>query len=298
MPAVKSPDPKAVVLLLHWQATWVGLLAIAVSLGLVVWYATALRRFSSARAAGTTTARKWSPYSTASFVVGVVVLAYVFDGGVTQYQQDDFTAHMVQLLLIVYVAPPLLAAGAPVRLALLSTRGAGGRYIVRVLHSGWARVFLHPATGFVASFATLYVYLLSPLYGASAQHPVLLAYVQAQLLVLSSLMWWPVVGRDALPRAVGFGWRFVVVTASVPFVGFLGVYLAAVSSPIYPAGNTLADTRQGGNILWALGVLFVVSALTYLFIEWAREEQQRADRADRQLDAALGATRSASSPPG
>ncbi|MCL6091976.1 MAG: cytochrome c oxidase assembly protein [Actinobacteria bacterium] len=298
MPEPKSPDPKTIVLLFHWQAGWVGLLAVALSLASLAWYATAVRRLAFAREAGAATTRKWSPYTTASFVVGVLVLAYVFDGGINHYQRDNFTTHTVQLLLLVYVVPPLLAAGSPLRLVLLTSRGVAGRGLVRFLHSRSARLVLHPATGFVCTFATLYVYLLTPIYATSEHHPVLLAYAQLQLLVSSGFMWWAIVGRDALPRAIGFGWRFALVFASVPFIGFLGVDIAAASSPLYPGGNTLADTHQGANVLWALGVLFVVSALTYLFIEWAREEQRRADRADRQLDAALVAARSVSPPPG
>jgi putative copper resistance protein D len=298
MPALKSPDPKTIVLLFHWQASWIGLLAVAVSLASLAWYATAVRRLALAQATGLAATRRWSPYTTASFVVGVLVLAYVFDGGISRYQRDNFTTHTVQLLLLAYVAPPLLAAGSPLRLVLLTSRGVAGRGLVRFLHSGWARLVLHPATGFVAMLATLYVYLLTPIYAASEHHPVLLAYAHLQLLVASSLMWWAIVGRDALPRAIGFGWRFALVFASIPFIGFLGVDIAAVSSPLYPDGNTLADTHQGANVLWALGVLFVVTALTYLFIEWAREEQRRADRADRQLDAALVAARSVPPPPG
>lgn len=288
---VKSPDPKAVVLVLHWQVTWVGLLALALSLASLAWYLTALRRLALAQSAGTARKVKWSPYTTASFVVGLAVVAYVFDGGIAAYQRDNFTMHTLQLLLLMYVAPPLLAAGSPVRLALLTSRGAVSRGLVHVLRSGWARLLSHPAVGFLVAIATLYVYVVTPVYSASEHHPLLLAYAQLQLLVASSLMWWPIVGRDALPRAVGFGWRFALVFASVPFAGFFGVYIAALTSPVFPPANTLADTHQGGNVFWALAVLFVVAAATYLFVEWAREEQRRTDQADRQMEAALVATR-------
>ena len=290
---VRSPDPKTVVLVLHWQVTWVGFLALALSLASLAWYLTALRRLSVAQPEGTVRKVKWSPYTTASFVVGLAVIAYVFDGGIARYQRDNFTMHTVQLLLLMYVAPPLLAAGSPLRLALLTSRGTVSHGLVHVLRSGWAKLVSHPAIGFLATIATLYIYFVTPVYAASEHHPLLLAYAELQLLVASSLMWWPIVGRDALPRVVGFGWRFALVFGSVPFAGFLGVYLAALTSPIFPPANTLADTHQGGNVFWALAVLFVVAAATYLFIEWAREEQRRTDRADRQLEAALVATRPA-----
>lgn len=294
---VKSPDPKAVVLLFHWQATWVGLVVLGASLAALMWYAGAVRRLGRVRSGGEGShAKKWPAYTSASFVVGVLIVAYVFDGGIVYYQQDNFTTHVVQLLLLFYVAPPLLAAGAPLRLALLTSRGRTERALLHALHSRLAKVLSHPLVGFVAAVATLYVYLLTPVYAASERHPLLLAYAQVQILVVSSLLWWAVVGRDALPRVLGFGWRFALVFGSIPFVGFLGVGIAAATSPLYPAGNTLVDTHQGGNVFWGLGVLFVVAMATYLFVEWAREEQRRAEQRDRQLDAALAVARSIALP--
>ena len=294
---VKSPDPKAVVLLFHWQATWVGLVVLATSVAVLVWYWRATRRLGRLRTGlEGSRPRKWSPYTSASFAVGVLIVAYVFDGGIAHYQRDNFTTHAVQLLLLFYVAPPLLAGGAPLRLALVTSRGGTERVLAEALHSRPAKVLSHPLVGFVAAVATLYAYLLTPVYAASERHPLLLAYAQVQVLVVGSLLWWAVVGRDALPRALGFGWRFGLVFGSIPFVGFLGVGIAAATSPLYPAGNTLVDTHQGGNVFWGLGVLFVVAMATYLFVEWAREEQQRAEQGDRQLDAALAVARSVALP--
>jgi cytochrome c oxidase assembly factor CtaG len=90
-----------------------------------------------------------------------------------------------------------------------------------------------------------------------------------------------------------FGMRFVLVLLLIPFNLALGLAVASVTQPLYPAGNNLADTQQGGNVLVGLAEVLVVAALALLFVEWAREEERGALRNDRQLDAALSAARAA-----
>jgi cytochrome c oxidase assembly factor CtaG len=281
----KSPGPQPGTLLASWQHGWPALIALALQLAALGWYVSSVRRLGKE-------GRAWSPYSTASFVVGLVVLAYGYEGGVAQYERTNFTAHVVQILMLTAVAPALLAGGRPLRLALSAGSGRQARAVVAVLRSSWTRALTHPLFGFMVASATVYLYLLTPLYAVSMRHPAFLAYVHLQFFVSGSLMWWQVVGRDSLPHAAGFGWRFAVVVASVPVTAFLGLLVASARKPLYPVANTLSETRQGGNVLWAIWLVFVVAALGYLFVEWAREEERRAALADRQLDAALEAARS------
>ena len=90
--------------------------------------------------------------------------------------------------------------------------------------------------------------------------------------------------------------RFVLVLLMIPFNLALGLAVANVTQPLYPAGNTLADTQQGGGVLLGLAEVLVVAALALLFVEWAGEEERSAVRNDRQLDAALAAARAAVGP--
>jgi cytochrome c oxidase assembly factor CtaG len=92
--------------------------------------------------------------------------------------------------------------------------------------------------------------------------------------------------------------RFVLVLVQIPFDAALGLVIAMATKPFYPAGNTLADTQNGGNVLLGLAEVLIVAVLALLFVEWAREEERKAVLADRQLDAALEAARSVAGPPG
>lgn len=284
-----SPDPQASVLLFGWQTHWTSLVALVVQLSVLAWYLTSTRRLGAL-------GRSWSWLRTASFVVGVLVTVYATLGGIAHYQQRNFTTHVIQLLLLIDVAPPMLAMGAPLTLALQSSPRRVSAALFDVLHGGSARALTHPLVAFTLAMGTMYAYLLSPLYALSERHPVFLAYVHLQFFLVGCVLWWLVVGRDAMPRRLGVGMRFVLVLVQIPFDAGIGLAVATATKPLYPAGNTLADTQNGGNVLLGLAEVLIVAVLALLFVEWAREEERKAVRADRQLDAALAATRSALGP--
>jgi cytochrome c oxidase assembly factor CtaG len=283
---VKSPDPQTGVLLFTWQTHWISLVALAVQLVVLGWYLSSVRRLAGRGA-------HWSVLRTLYFVVGMAIVAYATEGGIAHYQTSNFTAHVVQVLLLVDVGPPLMALGAPVTLALQSSSRRRSAQLVRVLRSWPVQAVSRPLVAFVITMGSMFVYFLTPLYQSSVQHPVFLAFTHLYFVLVGLLLWVLVAGQDGLPRRLRFGMRFVLVLLLIPFNLALGLAVASVTQPLYPAGNTLADTQQGGNVLLGLAEVLVVAALALLFVEWAREEERSAVRTDRQLDAALAAARAA-----
>jgi putative copper resistance protein D len=287
---MKSPSPQTGTLIFHWQTHWTSFVALALQLLALAWY---LR--STSRLAGR--GRSWSLWRTAGFLAGLLVVAYAAEGGMALYDRSNFTVSVIQHLLLITVAPPLLAMGAPITLALQASSWRTTAALLQVLHGAPARLLTHPVVAFTGLMGTMYVYFLTPLYGYSEEHPLLEAYVLLHFLMAGCLFWWPMVSKDLLPRRFGFGTRFALVFVSIPFNAVLGLIIAGAGRPLYPAGNTLADTHSGGNVLWGLLEVFTVAALALLFVQWAREEERRAVRADRQLDAALAAARASVAPP-
>jgi putative copper resistance protein D len=279
-----SPDPQTSDLLFGWQTQWTSFVAVVVQVAALAWYLRSTRRLGAL-------GRRWSPLRTASFVVGILVTAYAVEGGIAYYQQRTFTTHVIQLLLLIDVAPPLLAMGAPLTLALQSSPRRVSAALFAVLHGRTVGVLTNPLAVLVLSMGTMYVYFLTPLYRISEAHPVFLAYVHLQFFLVGCGLWWLVVGRDALARRLGVGRRFVLVLVQIPCDAALGLVIAMATKPFYPAGNTLADTQTGGNVLLGLAEVLIVAVLALMFVEWAREEERKAVAADRQLDAALAAAR-------
>lgn len=286
---VKSPDPQPGVLLFTWQTHWISFVALAVQVVVLAWYLSSTRRVGARRG-------RWSLFRTACFVVGLLVVAYATEGGIAHYQTSNFTAHVVQLLLLVDVGPPLMALGAPVTLALQSSSRRRAATLVRVLRSWPVQALSQPLVAFAIPMGSMFVYFLTSLYQYSEQHPVFLAFVHLYFVLTGLNLWVLIVAQDGLPRRLRFGMRFVLVVLLIPFNLALGLGVANVAQPLYPAGNTLADTQQGGGVIVGLALVLIVLALALLFVEWAREEERSALRTDRQLDAALAAARAAVGP--
>jgi cytochrome c oxidase assembly factor CtaG len=286
---IKSPDPQASILLFTWQTYWVSFVALAVQVAVLAEYLARVRRLDRR-------GRHWSVFRTLCFVLGAVIVAYAFEGGIAHYQSSNFTAHVVQVLLLVDVGPPLLALGAPITLALQSSSRRHGALLVGMLRSWPVQAVSQPLVAFAITMGSMFVYFLSPIYQFSVQHPLFLAFAHLYFVLVGLLLWVLIAGQDGLPRRLRFGMRFVLVTLLIPFNLALGLAVANVAQPLYPAGNTLADTQQGGNVLLGLAEVLVVAALALLFVEWAKEEERSAVRTDRQLDAALAAARAAVGP--
>lgn len=282
---LKSPNPTTHYLVTGWQTHWSSLLSLALQLGVVAWYVLRVRRVTAAGG-------RWPLLRTVVFTLGMAVVAYGFEGGLSAYDRDNFTAHVTQLFLLIDIAPPLLAFGAPVRLGA-QVPGALQPLALWCSRSRLVEALTRPLVAFAVYMATLYVYFLTPIYHFSVSHPAVLTYVQVQFLLSGAVMWWVVIGRDALPCQARFGRRFVMVFAAIPFLAYLGTVLGDLRSPLYAAANTVHDTRSGGDVLWALSEVFIVAVLAYLFVEWAHDEERRAVANDKRLQSALADARQA-----
>src|SRR5690606_38946475 len=92
----------------------------------------------------------WSPWRTASWVTGILVLAWTGNGGPAMYGHVLFSAHMVQHMILAMVIPLFLVLAAPVTLAAraLPPRHDGSRgpreWILTIVHSRWGGFFAHP----------------------------------------------------------------------------------------------------------------------------------------------------------
>ena len=158
------------------------------------------------------------------------------------------------------------------RLAVVSRRVSAALFAA--LHSRTVRALSNPLAALILSMGTMYVYFLTPLYRFSEEHPVFLAYVHLQFFLAGCALWWLVVGRDALARRLGVGMRFVLVLVQAPCDAALGLVIAMATKAFYPAGNTLADTQTGGNVLLGLAEVLIVAVLALMFVEWARRRTQ------------------------
>ena len=280
--AATPPPPSFPGVLLSWHfdpLVVVGLLAV----GLL--YGAGLRRLAAA-------GRPWPARRTWAFYGGLGVIALALLSPVATYDVAVFSVHVGQHMVLTMFAPPLLALGAPITLALLATSTPVRKRIVRVVHSAPLRVLGHPLLAWVLFTGSLYALYYSPLFGLSLRNSFVHAFVHLHFLLAGLLFWWPIVGVDPtrwrLHPAARLGYLFLM----LPFHAFLGVAILNSEALLDPVMlqfapswlHVLADQRAGGGVLWGAGDLISVVAALGIMSAWANQDEKQAAREDRRLE--------------
>jgi putative copper resistance protein D len=209
------------------------------------------------------------------------------------YADQLFSVHVVQHTLLSMVAPPLIALGAPITLALRATAPATGRRIVRVVRSRPIEVLGHPALAWLLFTFTLYGLYFTSLFDLSLRNQVVHQAVHAHFLAVGLLFWWPVVGLDPTRWKMTHPARLLYFLLMLPFHAFLG--LSIMSSDVLMAPSLglvartwgpspVADQHAAGALLWASGELLTVAAAMGIMVAWMAHEERAGERADRRLD--------------
>ncbi|WP_233571818.1 cytochrome c oxidase assembly protein [Cellulomonas triticagri] len=242
----------------------------------------------------------WPPGRTAAWLLGCVLLAWVTSGGPNVYGSVHFSTHMILHMGLMMYVPLPLALGAPVLLALraLPARDDASRgpreWLLLVVHSRYLAVLSRPAVaGTVFAGSLVAFYYTGWFEYALFEHPGHLL-MQVHFLLSGYLFFWVLVGVDPGPDRASYPIRLVTLLATMAFHAFFGVAVMG-STEVLGAGwwaalggadtaALLADQAIGGSIAWGAGELPVVIAALVVAVQWARDDERRARRTDRQAD--------------
>ena len=190
------------------------------------------------------------------------------------------SAHMVQHLLLMLVAAPLLArsapAGALLRGSPLGVRRAVTRARRRLaLSRRHTAVWRHAPTVWLLHVGALWTWHAAVLYEAALAHEAVHAVEHLVFLVTALAFWRVVLGRGGARVSPGAG-ILLVFTAGMASV-FLSVLLTFAETAWYPGYATttapwgltpLADQRLAGVIMWVpSSAVYVGTGLT-LLVGW------------------------------
>jgi cytochrome c oxidase assembly factor CtaG len=214
----------------------------------------------------------WPVGRTVAFLSGLVAIELAFQSSVAMLPYISFPMHVVQKLLLVVVAPPLLAAGSPLALALETSSPTVTRRLVGALRSAPVSVLTHPVSTFFLLYLGLLAYFLTPALGASMRHVWLLNLINLAFLAAASLFWWVVVDRDPVPSEAAGAHKLALLGGAVVAESALGIALIASTKPVASI-YTLTGTRTGGAILWAVTMVATVAAIVVIFTAWNRGEE-------------------------
>lgn len=256
-----------------WQS---GPFSIAVAIGLVAigyWYLRADWRLASR-------GRRWAWHRTVAFFSGLAAVDLALQSPVSTFTGSYFQAHVAQHLLLMAVAPPLLALGAPSTLLLQSASRANKKRWLAVLRSAPFAVLTHPVVVWFLYFGAMFAFFLTSLVNFAMEHMALMDAINLVFLFGGCCYWWPMVGLDPIVHwRMGYGARLANLAIGIPFEAFLGVAIMSDKAPI-ASMYTLASTHSGGALLWAASELSTFAGLVPVFVQWQRADQRAGARAD------------------
>ena len=277
--------------LTQWDTSPFALLTLAAVLVVGAWYIQSVWALSAK-------GRKWSRKRTTAFLTGLVLIDLALQSPIATLTMGYFEAHMVQHLLLMVTAPPLLALGAPMTLALQTSGRATKVRLLRILNSRVFKWWSHPIPTAAVYYVSMFAFFLTSAVDVAMNHMWLMDVVNVAFLVAAMHFWWPIVGIDLIPHwPMSHGMKMVSLLIGVPIESFLALALLA---RVRPAASmySLSSTHAGAGILWIGAEAFTFLALIPVFLQWLRFEGRRTARIDAELDAAYAAAGSSLTPVG
>jgi putative membrane protein len=232
------------------------------------------------------------------FFAGLTTLLIALASPIAVYEGSLFWMHMVQHLLLVLVAPPLLLLGTPVTLALRASSPSTRKRLLRVLHSPALKVLTHPVVTWSLFAFVMWMTHFSGLYDLALENALVHIGEHAVYLAAALLFWWPVVGLEPTAGRLRWPARLAYVVLAMPQQAFLGLAVYSSTTPLYAHYVTLgrgwgpavlADQRLAGMVMWIVGDFLFLLALVIGIFAWMRADAREAAHVDRRLDSDLRA---------
>lgn len=230
-------------------------------------------------------------WQSACYAAGLAALALALLSPLDAFGEALFWVHMVQHLVLILVAAPLVVLGAPL-LPLLRVLDAPAR---RRLGARWNRAWTIPALASALSVplvawglhvGALWAWHLPAAYQAALRDERIHALEHLSFFGTALLFWWAVL-QPAGRRRMSYGMSVLYVVTAGMQGGLLGALLTFAGMPLYPAQSAgaaawgltpLEDQQLAGLIMWLPAGLVYVSAAAALFVAWLWAEEARVSR--------------------
>jgi cytochrome c oxidase assembly factor CtaG len=202
-----------------------------------------------------------------SFFTGLAVVVIALNSPIDYYADDLFWVHMVQHVLLLTVAPPLILLGHPWprmwRALPLRTRTVVGRTIAGSAFTAPLRALARPLPAWILFNVAVVAWHIPSAYNATLTSEVIHQLEHAMFFFFGLLFWARVVDPGPLRPRLIWPTRIVYVAGAMVVGWVLAIALVVVQHPLYahyadlayrPGGLTaLSDQQIAGGVMWVLG---------------------------------------------
>jgi putative membrane protein len=236
-----------------------------------------IRRFNLESVAG---------WRAASLVLGLLLIWVATVSPLAALNHAMLTAHMVQHLLLMTLAPPLILLGVPVKTPVRGPLQAIGRPLRSAPTQRLASVVTHPALCWIAAAGALVVWHIPSIFMLGLRSQMWHGIEQASFLATGLLFWWPVVQPWPMvskwPESSMLLYLFLATLPCDILSGFLVfcdrvVYPVFLSSPRSFGLSALEDQQCAGALMWTCVTLVYLLAAAifavHLLLPHRSEEQ-------------------------
>lgn len=236
------------------------------------------------------------PLEAVSFLAGLVTIVVALDSPIDEYADQLFWVHMLQHVLLLTVAPPLVLLGRPWprmwRALPLRARTRVGRGLAQARWTAPLRALARPLPAWILFNATVVAWHISGAYNATLTDGPVHVVEHTMFFFTGLLFWARVIDPGPLRPRLVWPVRIAYAAGAMVVTWVLAITLVVVPHPLYgyyahliarPGGLTaLEDQQIAAGVMWVLGS--VSFTITYLagFYRWLEP-----DRTTRRTSAAL-----------
>jgi putative membrane protein len=247
-----------------------------------------------------------APWRSVAYLSGLFFVALALMSPIDTLASQFFYMHMIQHLLLVMIAPPLLWIANPMPVAIWGLPTALRREVGRWLRPGAAvrrviRLLTTPSLTWIYFVVVLVGWHDPSAYNAALEYDLVHDLEHLTFFGTAMLFWWHLIGAAPhIHKPLSRGMRVAYALSIVPPNMLTGVAISFATKPLYsfytrvprPGGMTiLEDQMLAGVIMWIPGsMMYIIAALVFLAqilgdeerkeplpeSQWATEEHMRA----------------------
>ncbi len=224
-------------------------------------------------------ARPWPWWRTWLFVAGLAVVVVATQSGIGTYDDVLFWDHMVQHLLLIMVAPPLLVLGQPVTLLLHASRNPLHTWVKRAVRSRVAAFLTWPPFTIAAYAAAIVGTHLTSAMDVVMTNQLAHGGEHALYLIVGYLFFLPLLGREPIRWRIPYPIRILVMIVAMPVDTFTGLVLGYSATGMTGMASRswgpspVDDVHLGGAVMWIGGDAIMLTLIMTVFLAWSRDDR-------------------------